>query len=422
MIKIRVIIYIFIFAYLCLANSSCQFSPKTDLDINQSDSTVNEYNQEQNPEKRSILHVYGVSHLSGNRDQIWVYCIKEVKRDIQTDILQKGFHNLCKKHFDGKGDEIILSKEVNPDFLTISDGWIYFRDPKWIKDPVGPLKRIKLDGSGLMEITKEDVEDWYIYQDWIFYTTPYKGVLMRIKKDGTDKIQYINKAGVNWFFIVEDNIYATIFDKGGIGRYGHDPSEPYPLYKMLITDNPKPIKIVDDAMPFQIRGEWVYYLSDDSLEIHEKNSLFRTSLDGKITEKLTENNVSDFLITSQGYAFYLEYKNNRLEDPKNLYRIDLQSLKREKVMISSLFNLNYLEAEVRDGILISTFDDSSNDFEFSSTLYYFIQIDKTKKQIEFPEDPMMIIGDYIYFMITNPKTLLDDHLEVRKLDEFFSYD
>ena len=178
---------------------------------------------------------------------------------------------------------------------------------------------------------------------------------MRIKKDGTDKTQYINKAGVNWFFIVEDNIYATVFDKGGIGRYGHFSSEPYPLYKIRITDNPKPIKIVDDAISFQIRGEWVYYLSDDSLEIHERNCLFRTSLDGKITEKLTENNVSDFLITSQGYAFYLEYKNNRLEDPKNLYRIDVQSLKREKVMLSSLFNLIYLEAEVRDGILISTY-------------------------------------------------------------------
>jgi len=418
-IKIRVIIYALFFAYLCLTNSSCQFSPKTDLNINQSDSTVNEYNQEQNPEKRSIFHVYGVSHLSGNRDQDWVYYIKEVKRDIQTDILQKGFHNLCKKHFDGKGDEIILSKEVNPDFLTISDGWIYFRDLKWLKDPEGPLKRIRLDGSGLMEITKEDVEDWCIYQDWIFYTTPYKGLLMRIKKDGTEKIQYINNAGVNWFFIIEDNIYATIFDKGGIGRYGHFSSEPYPLYKILITDNPKPIKIVDDAIPFQIRGEWVYYLSDDSLEIHERNCLFRTSLDGKITEKLSDDNVDDFLITSQGFAYYLEYQNDHMKDPKSLFRIDLQNTKQAKVMISSLFNLSYLEAEVRDGILISTFDDRSDDFDLHKRIYYFIHPNKTKELIEFSEHPMMIIGDYIYFMITNPKTLLDDHLEVRKLDEFF---
>jgi hypothetical protein len=361
--------------------------------------------------KHENLPVYGAPFIPETEQNGWIYYSRTVQRDNSTDALQKGFQHLCKMKYAGNGEEVVLSREVNPETIVVSEDWLYFRDLRWLKDPTGPLKRIRNDGTGLTSLTTEDVDFFCIEEEWIYYTYSYdfNYTLLRMKKDGSEKSVLMEKQ-------LDDRIEAMFFlgDWTYIATshwpYGDDPFDNKPLYRINFNaDAPSPVLLIEHAKEVQIRGNWIYYRSGEN-----NLTLFRTSMDGKTTEQLSDDRIQQFLLTRPGYLYYLalDQKAKLWNEPVvALVRIQVDTKDKELIPSIPLHDSPYLGYEIRNGILFET-------FQSYKPLFYHISLELEIKKITFESWPSILTHDWVYFMATDPETGLDKNLQAKKLDDF----
>ncbi len=359
--------------------------------------------------KHENLPVYGAPSIPEIEQDGWIYYSRTVQRDNGTDALQKGFHHLCKMKYDGSGEEVVLSREVSPETIVVSEDWLYFRDLRWLKNPTGPLKRIRNDGTGLTSLTTENVDFFWIHEDWIYFTYPHNYALMRMKKDGSEKTVLLEnqlEARVVAMHFLEDWIYIAT----GYWPYGY-PFDNKPLYRVNFNkDAPSPILLIENAKKVQIRRNWIYYLSGEN-----NLTLFRTSLDGKTTEQLSDDRIQQFLLTRAGYLYYLALDPQAKlwnEPVVALVRIQVDSKEKELIPTIPLHDSPNLGYEFRNGILFET-------FQSYKPLFYHISLELEIKKITFKTKPKILTHDWAYFMVTDPETGLDKSLQAIRWDEFF---
>lgn len=361
--------------------------------------------------KHENLPVYGTPSIQETEQDGWVYYSKTVQRDNGTDALQKGFQHLCKIPYDGSGEEVVLSKEVNPETIVVSEDWLYFRDLRWLKDPTGPLKRIRNDGTGLSSLTTENVDFFCIEEEWIYYTYSYdfNYTLMRMKKDGSEKTILIEKQlndRIKALFFLGDWTYIAT----GYWPYGDNALKNKPLYKINFNSDTAPILLIENAHEVQIRGNWIYYRSGEN-----NLTLFRTSMDDKTTEQLSDDRIQQFLLTQAGYLYYLALDQQATlwnEPVVALVRIQVDTKDKELIPNIPLHDSPYLGYEIRNGILFKTFQSYEAHF-------YHISHELEIKKILFETWPSILTPDWAYFMVTDPETCLDKSLQAIKLDTFF---
>jgi hypothetical protein len=314
--------------------------------------------------------------------------------------------------YDGSGEEVVLSREVSPETIVVSEDWLYFRNLRWLKDPTGPLKRIRNDGTGLTSLTTEDVDFFCIEEEWIYYTYSYdfNYTLMRMKKDGSEKTILMEKQ-------LNDRIKALFFlgDWTYIATshwpYGDDPFDNKPLYRINFNaDAPSPVLLIEHAKEVQIRGDWIYYLAREN-----DLTLFRTSLDGKNTEQLSDDCIQQFLLTQAGYLYYLALDQQAKlwnEPVVALLRIQVDTKEKELIPSIPLYDSPHLGHEIRNGILFET-------FQSYEALFYHISHELEIKKITFKTEPKILTHDWAYFMVTDPETGLDKSMQAFRWDEFF---
>ena len=177
----------------------------------------------------------------------WIYFIND------------SYFKLCKMKPDGT-QLTVLSDEVCID-ISINSDWIYYLVQKKNDMQGYYLFRTSLNGEKTTQLT--DAQSYcFDYDDtWIYYSDMQASSLCRIKYDGSEKQELIEKPCI-WFKVIEDNIYyLSVDDDQGI-------------YKTQIEGN-ETVKISNDA-PEEFVDIWdnwlVYYYGGEPNTIRIRNS------------------------------------------------------------------------------------------------------------------------------------------------------
>jgi len=202
---------------------------------------------------------------------------------------------------DGSERETIPIPIYVDNFQVVGD-WLYYSDEN--------LYRARLDGSQEQQLS-ESVDNWFIYEDWIWYTQDQH--LCRMNTDGEASEVFCQYAQPTTFCFSDDWIYFFGGDFTQMGFYKMNIQnreliyicEGYLTYHMAVvddwiyfideegfgsgpnnlyrvrTDGSDMVMIGDvECVDFDIFDDWIYYSYDDSYE-----DLFRVRTDGSELEE-----------------------------------------------------------------------------------------------------------------------------------------
>lgn len=146
--------------------------------------------------------------------------------------------------------------------------WFYYIKTNYPKN----LYRIKKDMSEKTKISNDDVEQFYIDKDKIYYIgcdneTDKKG-LYKMNLNGTNK-QPILEGNISFLSILNDDLYYCDGLDGGN------------LYKIDKNGKNKKMIISGKAIYPNITNEWIYYING-----LDNNSIYRCKLDGSYNVKI----------------------------------------------------------------------------------------------------------------------------------------
>jgi len=172
---------------------------------------------------------------------------------------------LYKIRTDGTGKTQINSGEKSDNIGTfnVSGGWIYY-DNCFVKGIDAKtqmneynhyLYKIQTDGKGNTKLSGDEIEDFNVVDDWVYYIDRGDNShIYKMKTDGTgktqissDKSSHINVSG-NWIYFVNEN---------------PDPSNhqiPFNCLYKVAPDGTGETQVCSDKVEaFSILGDWIYY-------------------------------------------------------------------------------------------------------------------------------------------------------------------
>ena len=252
----------------------------------------------------------------------WLYCRIHTSSADEDDYCRISLDGIQKQTFD-----IPFSSEGYP--VAFEDDWIYFSDGYRHPEPtesVETLYRIRPDGSERMEYQETfGAEKPVLFHNWLYFVS--RKVLYRISTDGTEKQELLHIGGNFSYQVYEDGIFfaAEYSDAGYENRIIHcglDGSNPtvlrhepkggldllavngnYLYFRKYLTVDGLNVRTLcrmrldgteyqtltqQDCWSFEIKDDWIYYASHDSLgrmrlDGSENQVLVDKGIDGKIT-------------------------------------------------------------------------------------------------------------------------------------------
>lgn len=213
-------------------NMSEDYPPKTELYKMKTDGTA----------KSKIIDGYWILSYYVIGDDIFYV-------DQETNITKdyEGRRYITNKIFktDVNGTDRYLINDENLTDVHIDDEWIYYR-----KAENGHIRKMKLDGTNDMELTKKVSLNMTLKDEWIYYINyADESKIYRMRKDGTDK-EKISPYFSEKFIVEEDWIYYINYVGGN-------------LFKVK-TDGTNYVNIhMDERLSdlIGVSGDWIYYIN-----------------------------------------------------------------------------------------------------------------------------------------------------------------
>lgn len=203
------------------------------------------------------------------------------------------------------------ANQANHGLAVERDGWIYYMNLA----EGNSLYRMTADGYSDKEKIN-DLHSQYIEVDdqWIYYLNVYSSSdvkLYRVKKDNTENT-LLSKENIYYFDFDGNYIYylaaSEDSSKREIYQINKDGSD-----KKLASFYPELQKLNADISTFEVKDGWVYYTSD--------GKPYKTSVDGKKTVKLSEDQVGNLNVTDK-YIYYTASSVSP-DNGGNIFRINL---------------------------------------------------------------------------------------------------
>jgi outer membrane protein assembly factor BamB len=208
--------------------------------------------------------------------------------------------------------------KLTDDFVKelVTDGeYLYYRNRN-----DGRIYRINKDGSDRKQISKEAGSSIFIYDEYIYYTSP--DGISRMKKDGQDAELLYKNTKEDLFFYDIFVYNGTIYFSGGagLGIYYLDDSGEETEVNVLYFDEAYDIHVLDGYIYFNIFKQHI--------SANRQIPMYRYDLDEK-----NYNEVSDINLNSSAYYIYDKYlymdgyvrSTSGLKKDQGLYRIDTET-------------------------------------------------------------------------------------------------
>ena len=219
----------------------------------------------------------------------------------------------------GFEDKIVFSNSGLTD-IKVSDGYIY-----GIKEE--GIYRIKKNSDEIEPLVEKDVSKFTVDSGVVYFTQGDDLSLKSINTD-TKETKEIGINNVSEILVDENNIYAVKDEKTKkvLYRIKKDTNERYEITK-------------DSNVSYIIeKGDKIYYVNKkDSNKIYsvDKNGGNEKKVDDIVTVsdkgEIKEVDGSKYMFVDNGYLFYVN-----VEDSNTLWRINLESKEKEKVLSMSV--------------------------------------------------------------------------------------
>lgn len=218
-----------------------------------------------------------------------------------------------------KKDETYKEKITEDIALKINvwDDWIYYTNGY---PGSGEIYRIKSDGTQREKINTERSYNVIIKDGWIYYSTIHfidaddncitETIEIKIKKmklDGSNLIEIVSEAidtdeDVNpcsYFYLYDDWIYyKSALDNNKFYKIKNDGSSRTKVSDENISNEHKNSKFIVD-------NTWIYYIHEN-----KENKLYRMKTDGTENELVIDKAVADIHIT-ENYIFYTDWETDK---------------------------------------------------------------------------------------------------------------
>ncbi|MBQ3145199.1 MAG: DUF5050 domain-containing protein [Clostridia bacterium] len=210
----------------------------------------------------------GIYKLKGNKNEKLVddYALYLNESGKYIYYLDVGTEAIVKIKTNGRDKETIIS-EVDLEKIVLDGNWIYYFDES-------KLCRIKTNGKERQIVLEKSIDNYEIYEDWIYYSYRNNGkyVIAKISTNGKDNTKIDEDCG-STFFIKENYIYY-IYENNNV----EDNIFSYELHRIKkngkkkekITDLPKEMYIAS----INFNRDDIYYLKEvegTNLAIHKMN-------------------------------------------------------------------------------------------------------------------------------------------------------
>jgi len=177
--------------------------------------------------------------------------------------------------------------------MNIADGWIYFVD-RQVNVLYGFLCKMRTDGTEEQQLAPAEIDQLFVADGWIYYTDS-TFALYKIQTDGTQTTP-LNISNVHNIIVSGEWIYYT-HTNGSDGIY------------RVRTDGTEQTELVPDGQSFDIANGVIYYANI-------LRGLYKTDLDGQHTVQLSDDELCENVVVSEGWIYYLSESSTNI-----LYKI-----------------------------------------------------------------------------------------------------
>ncbi|MBM7869898.1 putative cell wall-binding protein [Clostridium pascui] len=240
---------------------------------------------------------------------------------------------LYKLSYNGTG--LIKISDDKVDQINIVHDWIYYRN---LSDG-DKLYKMKLDGSEKTLVLSEDINSFVVVGDDIYYSygkwSNFKSGFYKCKVDGSSKVK-----------LGDERVWKMLAEDGYL--YYTDSLTNYSLHKMKLNETNK-VTIINNGDPidvFDVENGWIYYAGNG-----ENRGVHKISVDGLNHTKLEDTFTSNINV----YDGWVYYANDM--DSLKLYRARTDGSGIKNVMST---NRAGAITVMGDWIFYETFGENSN--------------------------------------------------------------
>ena len=242
------------------------------------------------------IHNDNVSYINICNDYIYYKKFNYIKGE--KNPFSRALYGISRLKVGGSGIKTIHNGKI--DCMTLCGNYIYYR--YYDDETLFSLRKVKIDGSEDVFISKEDYAPIAVYNKEIYFTNVKNNHNLLALNTDTDKIRTV----------AVGNFYLPDINEGNL--YFIDLENSRKLTKMNLSTMEKTILSEDKVINYNLSGKYdvIYYQAENTIDEHK---LCRIKLDGSEKRDIAEGDYCKINITKK-YTYFIRI----MGDTEVLYR------------------------------------------------------------------------------------------------------